>query len=96
MVNTPLLPILDVDTSGGVGWLAVTLTLTCVELVRVTVDPLVVTLDVLTVPRLHTALVVVLVQLPGVALPAFVPTNVEFVPWTVEVNTAPVTGSPTL
>jgi hypothetical protein len=57
------------------------------------VDPLVVALDVFTTPRLHVADVEVLVQLPELALAEF---TAEVVPWTLEVNTAPLTGSPML
>ena len=75
-------------------WTPVTGTVVAVA-ERVVVDPLVAEVLVLRTPRLHTAVVLVLVQLPVEAVAAL-PGKVAFVPCTVAVRMAPVTGSPVL
>jgi hypothetical protein len=105
MVNTPVFPIFG--GCGGVGpfcagatALTVTVTVTATE--TVVVEPLVVTFDVGTVPKLQVALVVVLLQLPvtppeDTEMLVMDELGVEFGIWlTLSVNTTPVTGSPVL
>ncbi len=81
---------------GGIGLVvlgavAVTTTVTNVDCATVVVDPLTVLLEVFTTPRLHTALLLVLLQLP--VPPTVTELIVEFVPCTVSVKTTPFTGS---
>ena len=89
-------PTLDVASSGVDGALGVTLTVTVVAVAeRVVVDPLVAEVLVFRTPRLHTAVVLVFVQLPVEAVAALLG-KVAFVPCTVAARMAPVTGSPVL
>jgi hypothetical protein len=71
MVRTPLLPIVAVDTNGGVGAVGVTVTATDAAEVKVVVDPLVLTLEVFRVPRLQVIVppAVLLGHVPGVGAP---------------------------
>ena len=82
-----------VEPNGGLG--AVGKTVTVIEMLedKVVVEPEVAEVDVLSVPRLHTAEFDVVVQVLELALAALI---CEFAPCTVAVKTAPTTGSPML
>jgi len=56
MFNTPLFPIVVVETSGGLGAVGVTVICTDEVLVNVVVEPLVLTPEVFSVPRLQVKL----------------------------------------
>jgi len=95
MLKVPLL--LIVKAEGGFGAVAVTVIVTELVEVKVVLEPLVVVVDVFSVPRLHAALELVNVQLPADDELELAPLICQFDPATEgTVKTAPTTGSPVL
>ena len=91
IVSTPLFPTVVVETKGGVGAVGVTVIVTEEVELKVVVEPLVLTVDVLSVPRLHAALEAEKVQLPAEDV---APVICVFTPgFAGTVKIAPTTGS---